>query len=193
MMSETDSEFEREALSHLDALYAGALRMTRNEQDAQDLVQETFLKAFQAQKSFTAGTNLRAWLYRIMTNTFITSYRKKQREPQRSHTETVEDWQLADAASHSSHGLKSAEMEALDALPSTAVKEAMASLPDDNRMAVYLADVEGFSYREIAEIMDTPVGTVMSRLYRGRALLREKLKDHAASLGIGAEQKEAAK
>lgn len=176
-------DFETEALSHLDALYGGALRMTRNPQDAEDLVQETFMKAFRAADRFTPGTNMRAWLYRIMTNTYISTYRQKQRRPKESWSDSVEDWQLAEVESHTSRGLRSAETEALEGLPDSAVKEALAELREDYRMAVYLADVEGFAYKEIAEIMDTPIGTVMSRLHRGRRQLREKLTDHARSLG----------
>ena len=179
-----DFDFETEALSHLDSLYGGALRMTRNPHDAEDLVQDTFVKAFRAQDRFTPGTNMRAWLYRIMTNSFISTYRKKQRRPKESWTDTVEDWQLAEVSSHSSTGLRSAEAEALDHLPDSAVKDALSELREDYRMAVYLADVEGFAYKEIAEIMDTPIGTVMSRLHRGRRQLREKLTDHARRTGF---------
>jgi RNA polymerase sigma-70 factor, ECF subfamily len=183
-VDERAARFERDALPYLDQLYGAALRMTRNASDAEDLVQETYAKAFAAFHQYKDGTNLKAWLYRILTNTFINSYRKKQREPQQSGTEEIEDWQLARAESHTSSGLRSAEVEALDRLPDSDVKEALANLSDDFRMAVYLADVEGFAYKEIAEIMDTPVGTVMSRLHRGRRQLRAQLEDYARERGF---------
>jgi RNA polymerase sigma-70 factor (ECF subfamily) len=181
---ERGQRFERDALPFLDQLYSAAMRMTRNPQDAEDLVQETFAKAYAAFHQFQEGTNLKAWLYRILTNTFINNYRKKQREPQPSLTEDVEDWQLARAESHTSSGLKSAEMQALERLPDSDVKDALSKLPEDFRLAVYLADVEGFPYKEIAEIMDTPIGTVMSRLHRGRRQLRAMLTDYARQRGM---------
>ncbi len=177
--------FEEEALSHLDRLFAAAMRMTRNAADAEDIVQETYAKAFSSRHTFTPGTNLKAWLYRILTNTYINAYRKAQRSPQTSGDEEVSDWQLARAASHDSAGLRSAEMEALDQTPDGVVAEAIAALPENFRMAVLLSDVEGFSYKEIAEIMGTPIGTVMSRLNRGRAQLRDLLADYARDNGIG--------
>jgi RNA polymerase sigma-70 factor (ECF subfamily) len=178
------ARFERDALPFLDQLYAAAMRMTRNPADAEDLVQETFVKAFAAFHQFQEGTNLKAWLYRILTNTFINSYRKRQRQPQQSTAENIEDWQLAAAESHQSTGLRSAEMEALDHLPDSDVKDALQRLPEDFRLAVYLADVEGFSYKEIAEIMGTPIGTVMSRLHRGRRGLQRLLGDYARDRGL---------
>ncbi|WP_237204548.1 sigma-70 family RNA polymerase sigma factor [Rothia nasimurium] len=185
---ETDAErkarFEREALMYVDQLYAAALRMARNPQDAEDLVQEAYMKAFSAFHQYKPGTNLKAWLYRILTNTYINVYRKRQREPYQANTDTVEDWQLARAGAHDSKGLPSAENEALAHLPDSDIKEALQSIPEDFRMAVYYSDVEGFSYKEISDIMDTPIGTVMSRLHRGRKLLRDKLTDYAAERGI---------
>ena len=186
--TETDEQrvarFERDALVFLDQLYGAALRMTRNPTDAEDLVQDTYVKAFASFHQFTPGTNLKAWLYRILTNSFINTYRKKQRQPQLSGGDQIEDWQLARAEAHTPEGLRTAEMEALDRMPDSAVTEAMNALSPDFRLAVYLADVEGFSYKEIAGIMDTPIGTVMSRLNRGRNQLRVALADFARENGL---------
>jgi RNA polymerase sigma-70 factor (ECF subfamily) len=188
MSTETPQErvarFEKDAMPFLDQLYSAALRTTRNPADAEDLVQETFAKAFAAFHQYKHGTNLKAWLYRILTNTYINSYRKKQRQPLQSDSSDVEDYQLARAESHTSRGLRSAETEALDHLPDSDVKRALQEIPEDFRLAVYLADVEGFAYKEIAEIMDTPIGTVMSRLHRGRHQLRDLLSDYARERGF---------
>lgn len=161
------------------------MRLTRNPQDAEDLVQETYAKAFAAFHQYRPGTNLKAWLYRILNNTFISNYRKAQRQPKQADVAEVEDWQEYDASTHTSSGLQSAEAEAIENLPDSEIRDALAQLPEDRRLAVYLADVEGFSYQEISEIMDTPIGTVMSRLHRGRRQLRDLLTDYARDLGYG--------
>ncbi|MDD7384583.1 MAG: sigma-70 family RNA polymerase sigma factor [Actinomycetaceae bacterium] len=181
--------FQQEALPYLDQLYGAAMRLTRNQQDAEDLVQDTFAKAFAAFYQFKPGTNLKAWLYRILNNTFISHYRKAQRQVKQTDAAEVEDWQEYASASHSSTGLKSAEVEAIELLPDSEIRDALDQLPADRRRAVYLADVEGFSYQEIAEIMDTPIGTVMSRLHRGRRQLRDLLADYASELGYHTDTK----
>lgn len=183
--NDLDQRFTDEAMPLLDQLYGGALRMTRNPQDAEDLVQETYLKAYNAFDSYQGGTNLKAWMYRIMTNTYINSYRKKQRRPIETSAEDVTDRQLYTTSSHDSTGLQSAEVEALKNLPNQQITDAMNSLNDDYRMVVYLSDVEGLAYKEIAEALDIPLGTVMSRLHRGRKQLRGLLKDVANAQGIG--------
>lgn len=174
--------FERDALVFTNQLYAAALRYTKNPEDARDLVQDTYLKAFASFHQFEEGTNLRAWLYRVLTTTFINTYRKGQRQPQIANNE-LEDWQVADAQSHTSDQGKSAEQEALENLPDSDIKRALQEIPEEFRIVVYLADVEGFSYKEIADIVGAPAGTVMSRLHRGRKQLREKLASYAKELG----------
>jgi len=186
--SDDRARFEEQALPYMDQLYAAALRMTRNPADAADLVQETFVKAFAAFSQFQQGTNLKAWLYRIQTNTFINNYRKNQRDPYQGTIDELEDWQMGSAESATASLTRSAEAEAIDHLPDSAVKEALQAIPEDFRLAVYFADVEGFSYQEIADIMKTPVGTVMSRLHRGRRMLRELLTDYALDRGIAVAQ-----
>ncbi len=182
--AERTERFERDAMAYLDQLYGAALRMTRNPSDAEDLVQEAYAKAYASFHQFRPGTNLKAWLYRILTNTYINIYRKQQRSPKVADTPEVEDWQEAREASHTARGLRSAETEALERMPDSVVTEALADLSPDFRLAVILADVEGFSYKEIAEIMGTPIGTVMSRLNRARKQLRSKLADYARETGM---------
>jgi RNA polymerase sigma-70 factor, ECF subfamily len=180
------SRFADEAMVFAPALYVAARRMTRNSSDAEDLVQETYLRAYRAYGSFADGTNLKAWLYRILTNSYINTYRAKQRRPIESDLADVEDLYLyhrlssADASTFS----RSAEDELMDMFTETEVKDALEALPDSFRMPVLLADVEGFSYKEIADILDIPIGTVMSRLHRGRKAMQRQLWDFAAQRGL---------
>jgi RNA polymerase sigma-70 factor, ECF subfamily len=178
-----DDRYEREVLPLMRDLYAAALRLTRNPTDAEDLLQETFLRAYRGFSGFREGTNLKAWLYRILTNAFINSYRKRQREPQVVPDDQVEEWYLYDRLAREGVGA-SAEAEVLDSLPDEDVQGALESLPEQFRLAVWLADVEGFSYREIAEILDVPIGTVMSRLHRGRRALERRLWDVVRERGL---------
>src|SRR6187401_43648 len=178
------ARFERDVMPLLSGLYSSALRMTRNPADAEDLVQETVLRAYRGFAGFQEGTNLKAWLYRILTNSFINTYRKKQREPQIvDGPEDVDEWYLYDRLGGRSVE-DSAETAVLDTIPDQAVKRAVESLPERFRLPVLLADVEGFSYKEIAEIMDTPIGTVMSRLHRGRKALEKALWETAKERGF---------
>lgn len=186
---ELAQRFERDAMPLLDQLYGAALRMTRNPADAEDLVQETYIKAFQGFRSYKPGTNLKAWLYRILTNAYINNYRKAQRRPAEYATDDITDSQIAETASHTSIGLRSAEVEALEKLPDEEIRDALMSLKEDYRMVVYYADVEGLPYKEIAEIMGTPIGTVMSRLHRGRKQLRDALHNVAVERGFLKEEK----
>src|SRR3990170_1702484 len=179
--------FEREVLPLLSNLYGAALRLTRNPQDAEDLVQETYLRAYRGFGGFQEGTNLRAWMYRILTNTFINAYRKKQREPVTVQDDDIEDWYLYDRLGGSTVEA-SAESEVLEKLPDEDVQRALEALPEGFRMAVLLADVEGFSYKEIAEIMDIPIGTVMSRLHRGRKALQKALWETVRERGLVRDQ-----
>jgi len=178
-----DARFEQEVMPQLPSLYSAALRLTRNPTDAEDLVQETFLRAYRGFHQFEPGTNLRAWLYRILMNTFINTYRKRQREPQTVSDDEVEDWYLYSKMVDG--GVEpSAETTVIEALPDQDVQDALAELPETFRTAVMLADVDGFSYKEIAEIMGVPIGTVMSRLHRGRKALEKALWNKVRERGL---------
>jgi RNA polymerase sigma-70 factor, ECF subfamily len=184
--------FAADAMQYAPQLYSGALRMTRNRADAEDLVQETYLKAYRSYGSFTDGTNLRAWLFRIMTNTFINSYRSKQRRPDETDLGDVEDLYLyrnIGTIQNSSLG-RSAEESLMALLPDDEVKQALENLPDNFRLPVILADVEGFSYKEIAEMLEIPIGTVMSRLHRGRKAMQKALHEFALTRGLVATQEQ---
>ena len=165
MAQDRAASFEEQAMPLLDQLYGGAMRMTRNPQDAEDLIQETYLKAYKNFDSFKQGTNLKAWLYRIMTNTYINSYRKAQRRPTQSSADELTDFQLYTTSGHDSTGLESAEVAALKAMPDTTISEAMNDLPEDYRMVVYYSDVVGLAYKEVAEVMEIPLGTVLSLIH----------------------------
>lgn len=187
---ERRERFEAEVLPHLDRLYSAALRYTRDATDAEDLVQETIAKAFRSFHQYREGTNLKAWLYRVLHTTYISLYRKAQRRPQESLQDEIDDFSFYDELSRTTGS--SPERQVLDSFTADEVKDALAQLPDTFREAVYLADVEGFSYKEIASIMGTPVGTVMSRLHRGRKALHQALHGYATSRGLLAAEPEAA-
>ena len=176
--------FEADAMQYAPQLYSAALRMTRNPADAEDVVQETYLKAYRAYATFEAGTNLKAWLYRILTNTYINKYRKQQRRPSEVELGELQDLYLYKRLGEQSGATQSAEQDVLDEFVDSDVKQALESLPEHFRMPVLLADVEGFSYKEIAEILDIPIGTVMSRLHRGRKALQKKLWNVAEERGL---------
>ena len=181
------ANFERDAMQYAGQLYSAALRMTRNRADAEDVVQETYLKAYRAYDSFQEGTNLKAWLYRILTNTYINRYRKKIRRPAEVDLEEVQDLYLYRriGSADSPDSARSAEDEVLESLVDTDIKSAVEALPEHFRLPVLLADVEGFSYKEIADIMEIPIGTVMSRLHRGRKALQKSLWEYAKENRIG--------
>ncbi|HET9730589.1 MAG TPA: sigma-70 family RNA polymerase sigma factor [Acidimicrobiia bacterium] len=175
------ARFAEQAMPYMSALYSAALRMTRNPSDAEDLVQETYLRAYRGFEGFRDGTNLKAWLYKILTNTYINQYRAKKRRPEQVELDDVEDFYLFRRLRglEAADATRSTETEVLDSIPDSEVKDALESIPEQFRMAVILADVEGFSYKEIADILDIPIGTVMSRIHRGRRALQKELWDYA--------------
>lgn len=193
---ESDTElverFERDVIPLQDALFGGAMRMTRQRADAEDLVQETMVRAYAGFRTFKQGTNLRAWLFRIQANVHITGYRKRMRRPPELPTDAIYDWQLASDAGRSPRALRSAEIQVVELLPDEDIRSALDTLPVEFRMAVFYADVEGLAYREISDIMGTPLGTVMSRIHRGRSQLRVLLAALAADRGYFRVQQRAA-
>jgi RNA polymerase sigma-70 factor, ECF subfamily len=180
------ADFERDAMQYARQLYSAAMRMTRNPSDAEDLVQETFLKAYRAYHTFEAGTNLKAWLYRILTNTYINKYRKESRRPSEVDLGSVEDLYLYRriGSEESAEASRTTEDRVLDGLVESDIKAAVESLPENFRLPVLLADLEGFSYKEIADILEIPIGTVMSRLHRGRKAMQKALWDYAEKRGL---------
>ena len=180
------SDFERDAMQYTRQLYSAAMRMTRNPSDAEDLVQETFLKAYRAYHTFEEGTNLKAWLYRILTNTYINKYRKESRRPSEVDLGAVEDLYLYRniGSEESAEAARTTEERVLDGLVESDIKKAVEDLPENFRLPVLLADLEGFSYKEIAEILDIPIGTVMSRLHRGRKAMQKSLWEYAVNRGL---------
>jgi RNA polymerase sigma-70 factor (ECF subfamily) len=180
------TRFAELAMPYMDALYSAALRMTRNPADAEDVVQETYLRAYRGFGGFKEGTNLKAWLYKILTNTFINTYRAKKRRPEETEFDDVEEYSIYGRMGgiEAANAERTPETEVLESMPDEVVKEALESLPEQFRMAVLLADVEGFSYKEIADIMDVPIGTVMSRLHRGRKQLQRRLWEFARDRGL---------
>jgi RNA polymerase sigma-70 factor (ECF subfamily) len=186
------AKFADDAMEHMGSLYTAALRMTRNPSDAEDLVQETYLKAYRGFGGFQEGTNLKAWLYKILTNTFINNYRAKKRRPEESDVEDVEELYLYRRLGGGQAEIagRSAEDELLDHLTESEIKDALEALPEQFRIAVLLGDVEGFSYKEIADILDIPIGTVMSRLHRGRKALQKRLYEFGRQRGLVREPEE---
>jgi RNA polymerase sigma-70 factor (ECF subfamily) len=178
--------FAELAMPYMDALYSAALRMTRNPADAEDVVQETYLRAYRGFVGFKEGTNLKAWLYKILTNTFINTYRAKKRRPEETEFDDVEEFSIYGRMGgiEAANAERTPETEVLESMPDEVVKDALESLPEQFRMAVLLADVEGFSYKEIADIMGVPIGTVMSRLHRGRKQLHKRLSEFARDRGL---------
>lgn len=182
--SDIAERFETEALPLLKTIYAGAYRLTQDPTTAEDLTQETFLKAYAAFHQFEPGTNIKAWLFRILQNTFISQYRKEKKAPYQTSVDDLEEWELSALEASSESVLPSAEMQALRSMPDTVIVDALKQLPDEFRIPVYLADAEGFSYAEIAEILEIPMGTVMSRIHRARVRLRALLADYAREVGV---------